>query len=107
MQWLPPTYRLILTKELSGLALIEKALNDYVDEGCLFCVLEDTPTPIARVVNIQRHENKLCLWLDEIKIGVFSKKNLQYFVQNGEKCFSRGKKRKREKGKPRKRYAAK
>ena len=83
MQWLPQTYRIIFTKELpfnsEQMEYIETKLNSYIDDGCLFCSLDEKlPKIVARVVNIKRKNNKLCMWLDEVKYGIFNKLNVHF-----------------------------
>jgi len=89
MQWLPPTYRIIYSKELNfnkeQFQYIESKLNAFIDESCLFCLLDDSSfKPIARVVNVERKANKLCFWLDEIKPNIFKKLNIHlesYYIE--------------------------
>lgn len=89
MQWLPPTYRIIFSKELpfnkEQLVYIEKKLNSYIDSGCLFCSLDKTlPDIIARVVNVELNNNKFCFYADEIKYNIFRKLNVHlenYFME--------------------------
>ena len=66
MQWLPPTYRIIFSKELpfnkEQLVYIEKKLNSYIDSGCLFCSLDKTSDlTIAIEENILTKSRKLKL----------------------------------------------
>lgn len=81
MNWLPPTYRLIYSKEFDKIGYtfefvkqVEAVLNSYIDNNSLFCSLYGNI--IAMVENIEIKDNKFCFWINEIKPNIFEKNNV-------------------------------